>query len=638
MIENFAMDKTPTPFEPAVIIESTSFCDRACNGCYAANKVSRESPHSLLEKNPEAFITPGSTELALESILSETEAFSENTILSIRGGEPSLHPEMPRILSKIRSKWRGQIAFETHGRWILKEDGRAASDTSALIEAIEKETIQVKISFDQMHGLSAADLRRATDILDMRRIQYRVAITESSFEQFKRTRELCSWVNDEKVIYQPLARNENQLNPQGSTVIGVDGSIKKKLNVRPSFKNALTTSIGSRGFVSQVAILLLLSIGIQTSAAGVESNNKGNGEKTISTVVIGLASNFSEVSTGNLNPYADHFRNGVRTALANRKKALEKKGIRIEWKEFDYGTSQTRVIEAARSAVSSDAIGVIGYNYSSQALIAAPIHQMGKLPMITPSASADRIGRMGDFIHSACFNNTFMGKVLATTASRNFSARTAGIIAAADCAYCQDLANSFETQFKELGGKVNLRAQILEADTDFSKIVAQIKEADADVLLIPNQELTSARVISAIQKAGIKKIYLGGDGWGDSGAEFFSVLHDKNLQAYSVTHWHPERQNSISTAFSKQYKLATGRNPTDTAVLAYDSAMILFEALLSTPKLTRESLEKSLQEIREYRGVTGKFLYSKGGSPRKSMVTLQAKDGKFTPSRVIEVD
>jgi len=349
----------------------------------------------------------------------------------------------------------------------------------------------------------------------------------------------------------------------------------------------------------------------------------------IEPVRIGLASNFSEPSSSSSNPYGDYFRSGVRLALLDSEARLTKRGLRVELQEFDYGTAQVRVLEAAKNAAASSVIGVLGYNFSSHALLAAPMHQQAKLPMLTPSASADRIGRMGSFIHVACFDNSFMGRTLAQVAKNRLHATRAAIVVAADCAYCQDLARAFEEEFRALGGSVPVRSEVLESDTDFSQTIAALKGNAYDVVLVPNQELNSARIISSILKAGIHKPFLGGDGWGNVGNEFFAVLGNQELQGFSVSHWHPDVSTPRSRRFVKDYTTRFKKRPNDTSVLAYDATLLLVEAILSAKDLSRQGLEAALNGIQHFEGVTGEYRFRKDEAPAKSLVLLAAQKKRF---------
>jgi branched-chain amino acid transport system substrate-binding protein len=346
-------------------------------------------------------------------------------------------------------------------------------------------------------------------------------------------------------------------------------------------------------------------------------------------VMVGLASNFTEVSTSSSNPFGGYFRDGVSLALMDGEKKLKANGIRIVTKEFDYGTSDARVLEAAKSAVDSDVVAVVGYNWSSQALLAAPIHQAGKLPMLTPSATANRIGSLGQYVHQACFDNAFMGETLATVAKKRLKAKRAVVIAAADCAYCTDLSSAFTKQFENGGGKVVASLSVLQNDKNFDSVIDQLKSVEFDTVLIPNQELLSARIIAALNAKGIHKPFLGGDGWGNVGEEFFGILGKQEISGYSTSHWHPEESSTLSKRFTQKYKAKFGKLPNDTSVLAYDSMSLLIDLIIRTPNRSRAGIEEAFRNLKSYSGVTGKFIFSRERAPLKSLVLLSVNNSKF---------
>lgn len=232
-----------------------------------------------------------------------------------------------------------------------------------------------------------------------------------------------------------------------------------------------------------------------------------------------------------------------------------------------------------------------------------------------------------------------MGKTLAQIAWNRLKVRKAAIVTAADCAYCVDLAQGFEREFTALGGEITVRKNVLETDKDFSSVVDALKRNPSktyDAILVPNQELNSALIISAILKAGINKPFLGGDGWGDVGDEFFSVIGDSKLTGYSVSHWHPDLKSPRSNKFVKDFQKQFEKKPNDTAVLAYDSMMLLIDALSHAKELTRQGLEDALNGIKEFDGITGHTVFVPGAAPLKSLTLLSVKNTKFTPIGMVD--
>ncbi len=348
------------------------------------------------------------------------------------------------------------------------------------------------------------------------------------------------------------------------------------------------------------------------------------------SIEIGLAANFSEPSVSASNPYTNYFRQGIQLALQQREAELLKKKIKINVREFDYGTKPIRVLEVARAAVESSVLGVIGYGLSSQALLAAPIHQKNKLPLLSPSATADRLGTFGDYVHQACFDNSFMSKTLAKLAHKKFKAKKIAIIVAADCAYCQDLAHSFRKEFYLQTHLEPKEIRTLETEHHFSTLVQQVLNYQPDLILLPNQELLSARIIAALNKAGIHKPYLGGDGWGSNGENFHKVLDQQEFQGFSVSHWHEDMNVAASKIFLNQFQKQYGKKPIDTAVMAYDSMNLMIEAILHAPTLTRQGLEEGFKKIKHFEGVTGPFTFKRYHAPEKSLVLLKKEKIGFS--------
>ena len=210
-------------FSPDLIIEVTSACNRACVGCYAPNVVSQQSGAELYAKRPELFLSIESLKKGMESISGLID------LTAIRGGEPSLHPELASFLT-IASEYSSVIMLETHARWLLPTNVNAHKN---LVKVIRQLGVVIKISFDRMHGLSNEDLQKITQFLSWNEIDYRIAITESSALELTKTRNLCTWITDDQIIYQVKATNNSELISPNLGVINVAGrfleSVSSKL-------------------------------------------------------------------------------------------------------------------------------------------------------------------------------------------------------------------------------------------------------------------------------------------------------------------------------------------------------------------------------------------------------------------------
>lgn len=214
-------------FNPELIVEVCSVCDRACKGCYAPNVVNSRSKFEVYQQSPELFLSPADLQSRLEALPKLPR------VVSLRGGEPTRHPELSQLIHIARSVVAGEIYLETHGRWLLKDDeqelARALSETKTI----------VKISFDKMHQISPASLQAMTDKLERAGIEFRIAITEVDQSAMLATRQLCPWLQDHIFIFQKKALRLSELPQPKLGVIASSGVRVNSLNVREPFRATL---------------------------------------------------------------------------------------------------------------------------------------------------------------------------------------------------------------------------------------------------------------------------------------------------------------------------------------------------------------------------------------------------------------
>jgi organic radical activating enzyme len=215
---------TKVDFCPDLIIEVTSICDRACSGCYANNIISNKSKLETLRKFPNLFLDPDSAEKLIVNLDS-----IPNTI-SFRGGEPTRHPMLSRIIKDTYKHTGAELYLETHGRWLLEQTD------CELIDALKETQCIVKISFDKMHEITEAALRKMTCSLENARIQFVIAITEKDRTAFKVTRAKCHWIPEAKIVYQRKANNMSELPKPPMGVLNCTGTLAENLNAKAGYK------------------------------------------------------------------------------------------------------------------------------------------------------------------------------------------------------------------------------------------------------------------------------------------------------------------------------------------------------------------------------------------------------------------
>ena len=213
-----------------MIIEATSVCDLKCSGCYAPNVTTKEDANSLLQKTPSLFLLKDRLAASLQLVEKSEGKISS---AAIRGGEPTKHPLLSEILALV-SQSIDSVFLETHGRWILAD----TEATRNILASCRSRHITLKLSFDKMHGLSTEKLRAITNKLSSLGNSYLIAITESSIDDFLRTRRLCDWLSDDQIIFQKKAFLAKELIQPKMGVIRVNGTWTNGLSTKATFSGA----------------------------------------------------------------------------------------------------------------------------------------------------------------------------------------------------------------------------------------------------------------------------------------------------------------------------------------------------------------------------------------------------------------
>lgn len=219
--------KSYMTFNPDLVVEATSVCDRKCVGCYAPNVVSNQDTNALFQKRPELFLQKDRLVQTLSTIFALE---GRVPTASIRGGEPTKHPLLPSLISTL-CLFTDKVYLETHGQWILSD----SEETQSLIDLCRENRVTLKISFDQMHGLSPEKLLAIAHKLIGERVYFVAAITEPSLGEFLNSRLRCDWLEDSRIIFQRKVSSANDLIQPKLGVIRPTGFLSRRLTAKSVF-------------------------------------------------------------------------------------------------------------------------------------------------------------------------------------------------------------------------------------------------------------------------------------------------------------------------------------------------------------------------------------------------------------------
>ncbi|MDI6696928.1 MAG: ABC transporter substrate-binding protein [Anaerolineales bacterium] len=343
--------------------------------------------------------------------------------------------------------------------------------------------------------------------------------------------------------------------------------------------------------------------------------------------------------TGDIPAVGASFKNAAEMAVqeVNDAGGLEVGGKKYKIQliiEDNAGKADQSASAAQKLITQDNVVAIIGPNASRYAIPASEIAESSSVVLISPWSTNpkttinEKTQSAKKYVFRACFIDPFQGRVVAKFAMENLGAKKAAVLYDVASDYNKGIAEFFKKTFEESGGQVVAFETYTTGDKDFTAQLTKIKDANPDVIFLPNYYSEVPLQIQQAHRLGITVPFLGSDSWGSS--ELISLCGTDCEGYYFSTHYAADNASPVAVKFIEAYKAKHGATPDDVAALTYDAFGLLWQALQTAGKVDRQAVRDALAKIPKYEGVTGVMQFQEGsGDPIKSAVILQIKNGAF---------
>ena len=295
--------------------------------------------------------------------------------------------------------------------------------------------------------------------------------------------------------------------------------------------------------------------------------------------------------------------------------------------EDDQGKPE-EAANAVQKLVNQDkVVAVIGEVASSNSLAAAPACQAGKVPMISPSSTNEKVTEVGDYIFRVCFIDPFQGTVMSKFARNTLKVTKVAILIDAKSDYSIGLAKAFRDDFTKNGGAIVAEQSYSQGDADFQAQLTAIKAAAPQAIFLPGYYTEAGLIARQARGLNVTVPILGGDGW-DSETLFEQGGKAMN-NCYLSNHYSVDDPAPAIQEFVRKFEAKYKGKPDALAGLAYDSAKVLFDAMTRAGTTDGEKVKVALAATKDFAGVTGKITIDEKRNAVKPAVVLKCVDGKF---------
>jgi len=353
-------------------------------------------------------------------------------------------------------------------------------------------------------------------------------------------------------------------------------------------------------------------------------------------VVLAMAScggKSAEIKIGSVNPlsgeaatYGTSTKNSVELATAEWNAAGGINGKQIKLIVEDDKADPAEGATVFRKLIEQDkVVAIIGGVTSRVALAAAPVANDAKIPLISPTATNEKVTQIGEYVFRSCFIDPFQGKVGAKYVAEDMGLKTAGIIFDIGNDYSKGLMETFKVAFEAAGGTVVEPEGYPSGTTDFKAQLTKIAIAKPEVLYIPAYYSDVGLITKQARELGYAGIFVGVDGWDSS--DLVKIGGDSVEGGIFTNHYSKDDSSEIVQSFVKKYTEKYGAAPDALAALAYDGANILYDAIKRAGSTKPEAIRDALKAT-DLACVGGQIKFDEYRNPVKSAVIIEMKGGE----------
>lgn len=369
------------------------------------------------------------------------------------------------------------------------------------------------------------------------------------------------------------------------------------------------------------------------SGGSMDDSSNSAGAASGNTITLGSIT----TNSGTAAAYGEAELKGFKLAISeiNAKGGLNGKKIKLESMD-DKGDATEASNAFNKLAGDNSVLAVLGPTISSTTAAVAPLADQSKLPAIAPAATSDSIATGGNLFRT-CFKDSYQGEIAAKFAAETLKVKKVAVLYGTGDPYSSGVGKAFAAAAKKAGLDVVDEENSSSADdTEYSSQLQKIQASGAEFLYAPYYySVAGPYIIPQARSLGYKGYVMGPDGYDGLKLTGDKSQYDKVLY---TTHYSPDdTSNSKVQDFIKSYKKANNnQEPNTFTALAYDSVYMFKQAYEKAGKNpTREQIRNAISGM-SFSGVTGKFTLDKKGSPNKSVIVLELKDGKPTYRTTIQ--
>ncbi|WAH35769.1 ABC transporter substrate-binding protein [Alicyclobacillus dauci] len=331
--------------------------------------------------------------------------------------------------------------------------------------------------------------------------------------------------------------------------------------------------------------------------------------------------------TGQFAQDGKYMKQGIQLAVndVNAKGGIGGRQIKLFF-EDDQGPNPTVASNAVTKLVTQDnVVAVIGPHFSPAMLPAESLFSKYKVPALTGATGPVITAQGNPWIFRIRLNDSIGAKLLVQYAVNDLHLKRVGL----------DYVN---TSFGQSG--IQAVKQALAADgitpvdiqthddstKDFTSQILSFEKAKVDGVIVWTDDQPSGLLAQQMKQLGANFKLIGSTSF--SQPPFLNLAGSASNGAYAITDFTQNNPDPRIQAWESKFNSVYHTKPELYATAYYDAMNILIDALQHSSKVDAPSIQKALENIKNYQGVITNYSYSSGGDMVHAGLITQVQNGQ----------
>ena len=372
----------------------------------------------------------------------------------------------------------------------------------------------------------------------------------------------------------------------------------------------------------------------ETTAAPAASAAGASDYDKLDKVYIGVTAAMS----GTNKLVGDYVQNGAKLAAKQINANGGLLGKQVELVFEDEVDNQTASVNAMNKLLSNNKISAFfGSTYSAYCIAVSPTVLEKKIPMMAGGSSANIPKENNPYIWQVRMTDDKAGMLLSKAATETLGMKNPAILHIAD-SFGTGLKDKTLVALEAIGVKVDPK-NIYGHNADekqFGPIINQIMSSDVDGLIAISHQVPASMIQMQAADAGLEIPTIGSSSFASAVA--LKTAGEASDNWYAVADWTTQVQTSAGKAFADAYKAEYSSDSDMPAVTAYDSIMVLAEAIKTANSADPAKINEALATIKDYAGGMSTYSYHDNRCFSTSQFLTKNEGGLATMIDTVKVD